>query len=330
MPVNRKLILIAVVMVIVAGCAGCINPPQEGGSAGNESQVGTAEGNIAMKVGTMPDEATLPYYVAEREGIFAAHGLDVELVPFMSAMERDSALIAGEIDAGENDPVGVLVLRNAGYDAKVVSSELKETPEKMRFAIIASPHSNITSVADLEGKQLAISRNTVMEWIADNLLGNVTVNKIEEKRVPIRMQMLLDNKYEAATLPDPLASYAIYKGATKVISDSELDETIGYTVIVFRGEFINEHPESVTKFLDAYDEAVERINANPENYRNLLVEIAKVPEEIAGSYEMATYMKAQQYPRDNFEKVLSWMQSKDLVTQEILYEDVIYGSAGHD
>jgi NitT/TauT family transport system substrate-binding protein len=320
MSVNRRLILSAVVLVIVAGYVGCLEQPQEG----------AVEGAIAMKVGAMPDEAVLPYYVAEREGIFLEHGLDVEIVPFMSAMERDSALIAGEIDAEENDPVGVLVLRNAGYNARVVSLEMYETPEKMRFAIIASPHSNITSVADLEGKNIAISNNTVMEWIADNLLGNVTVNKIEEKRVPIRMQMLLEDKYDAATLPDPLASYAIYKGATKVISDSELNETIGYTVIVFRGEFIEEHPESVAQFLAAYNEAVERINANPENYRDLLVEVAKVPEEIAESYQMATYMKAQQYPRDNFEKVLSWMQSKGLVTQEIVYEDVVYGSAGHD
>jgi NitT/TauT family transport system substrate-binding protein len=320
MSVNRRLILSAVVLVIVAGYVGCLEQPQEG----------AVEGAIAMKVGAMPDEAVLPYYVAEREGIFLEHGLDVEIVPFMSAMERDSALIAGEIDAEENDPVGVLVLRNADYNARVVSLEMYETPEKMRFAIIASPHSNITSVADLEGKNIAISNNTVMEWIADNLLGNVTVNKIEEKRVPIRMQMLLEDKYDAATLPDPLASYAIYKGATKVISDSELNETIGYTVIVFRGEFIEEHPESVAQFLAAYNEAVERINANPENYRDLLVEVAKVPEEIAESYQMATYMKAQQYPRDNFEKVLSWMQSKGLVTQEIVYEDVVYGSAGHD
>jgi len=318
MSVNGKLILIAVVLVIVAGCAGCINPPQEGT---------TAEGNIKMKVGAMPDEATLPYYVAEREGIFAEHGLDVEVVPFMSAMERDSALIAGEIDAGQNDPVGVLVLRNAGYDVKVVSRELEETPEKMRFAIVASPNSGITSVEDLEGKQIAISSNTVMEWIADNLLGDVNARKMEVKKVPIRMQMLLADEVEAATLPEPLASYAIHEGAILIISDSMLDETIGHTVIVFRGKFINEHPESVNKFLDAYNEAVDRINANPENYRDLVVEIAKIPEEIAGSYRMATYMKAQQYPRDNFEDILSWMKSKGLVTQEIIYEDVIYETA---
>ena len=327
MSANRKLILIAVVLVIVAGCAGCLDQSQEGGSTGETSQEDVVEKAIAMKVGAMPDEATLPYYVAEREGIFADYGLDVEVVPFMSAMERDSAFIAGETDAGQNDPVGVLVLRNAGYDIKVVSRELHETPEKMRFAILASPNSDINSVADLEGKQIAISSNTVMEWIADNLLGDVTAEKIEEKKVPIRMQMLLEDKYDAATLPDPLASYAIHKGATLVISDSEFDKTIGYTVIVFRGEFINEHPESVAKFLDAYNEAVERINANPENYRDLVVEIAKIPEEIAGSYNMAIYMKAQQYPRDNFDEVLSWMKSKGLVTQEILYEDAIYESA---
>jgi len=308
----------AAVLVIVAGCgAGCVTQPQEG----------SADGSIKLKVGTMPDEATLPYYVAAQEGIFTDHGLDVEVVPFMSAMERDSAFIAGEIDAGQNDPVGVLVLRNAGYDVKVVSRELEETQEKMRFAILASPHSNITTVADLEGKQIAISSNTVMEWIADNLLGNVTASKMEVKKVPIRMQMLLADEVEAATLPEPLASYAISEGATLIISDSMLNETIGHTVIVFRGEFINEHPGSVAKFLDAYNEAVERINANPENYRDLVVEIAKIPEGIAGSYKMATYMTSQQYPRANFEDVLDWMQSKDLVTQEILYEDVIYESA---
>ncbi len=315
MPVNRgTLILIAVVLLAGAGSLGCLEQPDEG----------TGEELLVMKVGAMPDEATLPYYVAEQEGIFLNHGLDVEVVPFQSALERDSALIAGEIDAGENDPVGVLVLRNAGYDARIVSRELHETPEKMRFAILASPDSEIRSVEDLAGKQVAISSNTVIEWITDNLLGDVQTLKIEEKKVPIRMQLLLDGKHEAATLAEPLASYAIYQGAHLVIADSMIDQTIGYTVIVFRGEFIDEHPESVAQFLAAFNEAVDRINANPENYRELLVQTAKVPEEIAETYQMATYMQAAPYPRDNFEAVLSWMQSKGLVTEAISYDEVIY------
>jgi len=312
---KRRGILIVIMVLIVAGVPGCLEQQEEAGGEGAA---------IAMKVGAMPDEATLPYYVAEREGIFAAHGLDVEVVPFMSALERDSAFIAGETDAGENDPVGVLVLRNAGYDIKIVSRELEETPAKMRFAILSSPQSDIRSVADLEGKQLAISSNTVIEWITDTLLGDVQAIKIEEKKVPIRLQLLLEGKYEAATLAEPLASYAIYKGAHLISSDSMYDETIGYTVIVFRGEFIEEHPESVAKFLAAYDEAVDRINANPEQYRERVVEIAKVPEEIASTYQMATYMKAAPYPEESFDQVLSWMERKGLVTEAISYDDVMY------
>ena len=315
MPVNKgTLIVIAVVLLVGAGSLGCLEQPEEG----------TGEALLAMKVGAMPDEATLPYYVAEQEGIFLEHGLDVEVVPFQSALERDSALIAGEIDAGENDPVGVLVLQNAGYDARIVSQELHETPAKMRFAILASPDSEIRSVEDLAGKQIAISSNTVIEWITDNLLGDVQTDKIEEKKVPIRMQLLLDGKHEAATLAEPLASYAIYQGAHLVISDAMIEPTIGYTVIVFRGEFIDEHPESVDQFLAAFNEAVDRINANPENYRELLVQTAKVPAEIAETYQMATYMHAAPYPRDNFEQVLSWMQEKGLVTEAISYDEVIY------
>lgn len=320
MPNKVVIALIAIVLIVAAGCAAYFYLSPEGkGEFGEEK--------IEIKIGVMPDEATLPYYVAAREGIFANRGLDVEIVPFHSAMERDSALNAGEIDACENDPVGIMVLRNAGYDVRAVSLELQETPEKMRFAILARPNSNVNTLEDLEGKEIAISRNTIIEWITDALLGDVNAKKIEVKKVPIRMQMLLADEVEAATLPEPLASYAIHKGAKLIISDAMLDETVSQTVIAFRGDFIKEHPLCVDKFLDAYSEAVERINTNPENYRELLIEVAKIPKEIASSYKMVTYMKPQPYPRDSFEEVLNWMRNKNLVQKEISYEDVINESA---
>ena len=309
----RKDITIALItLIVVAGCSGCIS--QEDYKESEE---------LTIKLGVMPDEATLPYYVAEEEGLFTNHGLNVVIVPFMSAMERDAALTAGEIDAGENDPVGALLLRNAGYDVKIVSLELQETADKMRFAIIASPQSNISSVEDLEGREIAISSNTIIEYITDALLGDVQSKKIEVKKVPIRMQMLLDNEIDAATLPEPLASYAVHKGANLVISDAMLNRSVSQTVIVFNGDFIEKHPESVNKFLDAYSEAVSRINANPEIYRTLLVEKTRIPEEIAADYKIATYLPPQSYPEDKYTEVLQWMQSKDLVQHEISYEDTV-------
>jgi NitT/TauT family transport system substrate-binding protein len=71
------------------------------------------------------------------------------------------------------------LLRNAGYDAKIVSTELQETAKKMRFAIVASLGSNINSIEDLEGKKIAISSNTIIEYITDTLLDDVHADKVE-------------------------------------------------------------------------------------------------------------------------------------------------------
>ena len=305
------MILIAIAVAIA--CCGCIRKPQGGGIAATK-----------IKIGVMPDEATLPYYVAAQEGIFTNHGLNVEIIPFQSAMERDSALIAGEIDGAENDPVGVALMRNAGYDLKIVSIELQETPSKMRFAIIASPSSNISSVADLNGKKIAISRNTIIEYITDTLVGDTAVKKVEVKKVPLRMQMLLSNEIDAATLPEPLASYALYKGARLVISDSMLNRTISRTVIVFRADFLNNNSEAVNEFLAAYGEAVNRINANPEKYRALLVEKTHIPHEIASNYTIATYLQPRVYPETDFDTVIHWLRAKNLLHRTISYEDTIW------
>ncbi len=306
----REGIFIALVVVALVCCAcGCVTKQEAG----------------AIKIGLMPDEATLPYYVAAQEGIFNSYGLNVEIIPFQSAMERDSALTAGELIAAENDPVGVILLRNAGYDIRIVSLELQETPDKMRFAILASPHSSITSVSDLSGKKIGISSNTIIEYITDALIGATPVEKVEVKKVPLRMQMLLSGEIDAATLPEPLASYALFSGAKLVISDSMLENrTISQTVIVFRGDFIDDNPELVHKFLEAYGDAVRRINTDPEKYRTLLVEKTHMPPQIAPGYKMATYMQPQPYPEADFYSVIQWLKSKDLIQKPVTYADTVW------
>ena len=129
---RREIAITLILIAIAIACCGCITNTnkEEGGS----SIVATK-----IKIGLMPDEATLPYYVAAQEGIFTNHGLDVEIIPFQSAMERDSALIAGEIDGGGNDPVSVALMRNAGYDLKIVSLGLQATPDKLSLIHISEP-----------------------------------------------------------------------------------------------------------------------------------------------------------------------------------------------
>jgi len=305
----NKMNKLGIVLIIMA-LAGCTaNPPKQ-----------------EIKIGILPIEDALPIVVAEQEGIFSKHGLNVEIIKFQSALERDSALTANELHAVITDPVAVILLGEAGYNMKIVSLCLGKTPEEGVFAILASPNSSISSVKDLEGGKIAISSNTIIEYVTDSLLKeyNVNAEKIEVKKIPIRMQMLLDDKVEAATLPEPLASLAVHKGAKLIVSDAMLNKSISQTVIAFREDFIRENPQAIEKFLQAYKEAVEKINSQPSKYRSLFIEIARVPEPIANSYPMPTYPEPEPLGKENFLSVYEWAKNKGLIKKEISYEDIIY------
>ncbi len=57
-----------------------------------------------LKLGMLQIEDSAPFYVAEQEHFYQRQGLEIELVPFLSAIERDSALAAGAIDGAIDDP----------------------------------------------------------------------------------------------------------------------------------------------------------------------------------------------------------------------------------
>ena len=55
----------------------------------------------SLKIGLLQIEDSVPFYVAEKEGFFNQENVRVELVPFLSALERDSALMTCD---GSKDP----------------------------------------------------------------------------------------------------------------------------------------------------------------------------------------------------------------------------------
>ncbi|AEA46608.1 MetQ/NlpA family ABC transporter substrate-binding protein [Archaeoglobus veneficus] len=312
--------LIIALLAIAVLFAGCQTEKPESVTSEKATE------KVKIRIGLLPIEDTFPVTVAKEGGLFEKYGVEVEIVPFQSALERDAALQAGEIDACIADPLAVILLRNAGYDVRIVSLCLGATPEEGVFAILAAPNSSINSVKDLEGRKIAISSNTIIEYVTDIMLksyGVENVEKVEIKQIPVRMQTLLAGQVDAATLPEPLASLAAFRGAKLVLSDAMMDRSISQTVIVFRGELVDSKPDAVNAFLKAYGEAAEKINANPESYREEFIEKARIPKDIAENYKMPHYPHPQQYPKEFYEEVHEWAVEKGLLSKEIPYEEAV-------
>lgn len=273
-----------------------------------------------LKLGVLQIEDSVPLYVAEQEKMYAKEKLEVELIPFLSALERDSALTAGAIDGAIDDPVGAILFDKGQGRLKITSLCLGEKPAEGVFAILASPNSGLKTVDDLKNVEIAVSNATIIEYVTDRLLEQhgftaEAIKKIEVVKMPIRMQMLLSDSVKAATLPEPLASIAVGKGARVLVSDATSKESLSQTIIVFRDEVLAERKSEVAAFFRAYAEAVKAINADPEKYRPLFVEKGRIPPFLAKSYPIPTYPLPSPFNPALYQPVVDWLAAKKLVSK---------------
>jgi NitT/TauT family transport system substrate-binding protein len=280
--------------------------------------VACAHAGTPLKIGVLLIEDAVPLYVAEQDQLFVEENLEVELIPFLSALERDSALAAAAIDGAITDPVGAILFDKGRGLLKITSLCLGKTPGEGVFAILASPKSPIATVSDLKNVAIAISNATIIEYVTERILEGrgftaEEIRTVEVKKMPIRMQMLLSDSVEAATLPEPLASIAVAGGARRLVSDADGEESLSQTVMVFRTEVLQERKDDVVAFSRALHQAVVAINEDPELYRSLFVEKGRIPPFLAQQYIIPRYPLPEPFSRELYEPVLQWLVQKKLV-----------------
>ncbi|OPZ74303.1 MAG: putative aliphatic sulfonates-binding protein precursor [Firmicutes bacterium ADurb.Bin456] len=307
-------------LLVLGLTAACAQKEQPGGTAPKVP--------AKLKIGSLINEENLPILVAQEKGYFTAENLQVELVPMQSPVELQSAFQSGELDGMMTDIMIALMLKGAGVDLRITSIALGSTPQEGRFAIVAAPNSDIMAVQDLKGKSIGISSNSIIEYVTDGILAQAgmspsDVEKITLAKIPVRVEMLLNNQIDAITVPDPHISNAVARGA-RVIADDTTGENLSQSVYVMTGQALSEKTDAIAGFYRAYARAAEDINAGPDQFRGLLVSNCNIPEQIAGDYQVQHYPAPQLPAEKNVNDVLTWLKAKDLLKGDLKYADVVY------
>jgi NitT/TauT family transport system substrate-binding protein len=280
-----------------------------------------------LRVGLLPILDILPFHVAEQKGYFEAEGIDVEFVPVKSAQERDALMQAGEIDGMLNDLISTGLFNRDSVQVKIVATARRGYPESPQFRVLAAPDSNITSAQDLKGVPIGISQNTVIEYITDRLLEAEGVSPeqievLEVSAIPVRFEQLMAGQIQAATLPDPLAQGAMAAGAKLIVDDSQYTE-FSQSVLSFSTGAIESKPNTIKKFLKAWNQAVQDLNSNPGQFSDLLIEEGRVPESVQGSYRMPPFPAGEVPSQDEWQDVIDWLLEKDLIDRPLPYTDTV-------
>ena len=308
-------------LLAIAGCTA--DSPSEPDGGGTPVKATPA----AIKIGTLATQDALPLWVAEAAGYFEDQGiLSVEIITFQSATESQAAFTSGAVDALMTDIIVAANLQASGTPVTLATVMLGSEPSEGRFAVVAAPGSSITSMADLRGVAVGTASATITEYILDKLMEEAgysaaVVKREEVGKMPVRFQLLMEGQLKAAVLPEPFVTLA-EQGGAKIVTggdDTMAEQNVSQSVLCVNAEYADtaEGAATVEAVLDAWNLAVADINAAPDSFRQVLVDKARLPEPLAGTYKVSAYPQAKPPTSEQVQTVLDWMTAKGYLKTEL-------------
>ncbi|RCK75027.1 MAG: putative thiamine biosynthesis protein [Anaerolineae bacterium] len=305
-------------------------PAEPSGSAypaPGESAPSVQGGGETLRIAVLPIVDNLPMVVAQREGLFAKYGVQVEFIPVASAAERDQVITAGQADGMINEIISTLLYNKDSIQVQIVRFARFATPDSAQYHLVVSASSGINEVNQLKGVPIGVSQGTIIEYITDRLLEREgfqpqEIQKLAVPKIPDRLALLSSGELKAATLPDPFSYLAVQQGGRFLLQDSKYPE-YGHSTYAFRKAVIDQKPQAVRAFLAAIEEAVMRINLSPAQYASLLVDEKLIPAPLAGSYQTPPFPPKSIPDERLWNDVLAWATAKGIVTTSVSYTDSV-------
>ena len=280
-------ILLAGVMSMLA--AGCASSSQ---SASSEQAA-----NTTLRIGAQPYPLYIPVYVAKELGYLdeelQAVGASYEWDEFQSGPLVNEAAAAGEIDMGFMADLPAIIAKSSGQDIEVVSNVAYG---EKGLAVLVSPNSNISSVADLKGKKVAYATGSYAQHLLALLLSKEGLSLDDVQSVNLGAgdspAALESGEVDAIVIWEQYISQLTSEGKAKVLADGTGVKR-GNMVTYFTTDYAKQHPDVVKAYIKALNRADEQLKKDPDGCAKAIVSDFGIDEtlmkQIIGNF---TYLTA--------------------------------------
>ena len=306
----KKLLTTFMTLAMVGTMAGCAKTKTE-----------EVKETKKLSFGAMSSIDIVPIVIAKEKGYFEEEGLELDFQLFTAAKDRDAALQAGELDGVIADEIAISIYQNSGIDMKITGAT------NGAWTLVVGKDSGIENLEDLKGKKMAISENTMIDYLSDYIAEENGVNSSEIEKIaipamPARLEALRNKQVDAAILPAPFNDTAVADGGKGLADIDNADIMI--SAIGFLQDQIDNNEEAIKAFFTGYNKAVEYMkNTDIKEYEDIVIKTVGYSEDTKGNLILPELNTNYLPDAEKVQAVFDWSKNNGIIDEDLKAEDVI-------
>ena len=271
--IRRRALALTAVILLAQGC-----------STGDATSGGGPE---KITIGFSAWPGWFPWQVAQEQGLFAKHNLDVELKYFDSYTDSLTALSTGNLTANSQTLNDTLSSVSGGAKQTVVLVNDNSTGNDQ---IIAAP--GIATLAGLKGKRVAVEQGTV-----DHYLLLLALKKAGLGPSDIELKPLLTDAAAAAFVAGQVDAVGVFAPFTSTALQLQGSKAIATSAdfpgaipdhLVFDAGFVRDHGDTVQAVVQTWFDTLAWIEANRDKATEIMAKRAWVDVADYRTYDAGT------------------------------------------
>lgn len=267
-----------------------------------------------------------PIWVAQEEGLFKKHGLDVELIHIASTSKAIQSMVSGEIQFTTADALNTIQAAAAGADIVMIC----EGVNRFVFSIMA--RSDLKRISDLKGKRVGITRlgssthTAVLYVVTKAGLGANDYTLLQLGEVPNILTTLLAGQIDAGALSPPTNSRAKKAGLHELVNLGVDGPEYPSTVIASTRAYVKASPENIRRMVRALGEGLNVFKNNRQIGIRAIQKYARLKDaevledtynQFRDAFDPIPYVS-----RPGIASLLGSLGEKDAKIRQLKYEDL--------
>lgn len=236
------------------------------------SACGGAAGPLHIGVRTANDH--VPFYIADREGLYRQRGLDVTVHLVPSNTEIIEALQRGDFQMGAVPVTTAITAIDQGAGLRIVAMTGRGSD-----GLLVRKDSGLRTWEDLRGKRIATIKASILDVLLRQALtthgldADADVSLVYFQKLGDMISALKTGQIDASSNTEPFMTDAVRQGWGHIIGYyTEQWPDHPCCVVVARQDFLRQHPEAVQAILSSHIQAVAWANRDPAFAARIIVE----------------------------------------------------------